>query len=525
MEKTIKQLTDKMRGQRDGFALIPDWLTLNTRTRRFFYALTLLYGIYVLPILLADRYYQDDLTRSLRGVTGWKNDGRPLTELIMRYLCGGLPINDISPLPLLLSILFLSYTVTLYCKRNLPDADTIYPYLYVGLAVIVNPFMLSTFSYEFDCVTMIIALCAAMLPYLLPDRVAAWKTFLFSGTMCLLILLTYQPCSGVYICLCMLELLFMIHAASIDWLRLIMRACALCASVFIYYFFIMNRYIPDSGWQPDSYRLSFGSGVSPISAFLQNYNEFFILVHQYTAGVPRKVALLTIILIIGGMSVIFVSLFKKLTGIHRIWQILYVLVLPVLALTGCLLPLLALKPTFFTISAHTLIALCGFTMWAGIMLYFLSRKFRLLTLLLTIPCLLFCFSFSYSYGNASKSQKQYEEYMAYNIVHDIETLNADGQYHYLTVDGDMPYARQTAMLCGKYPLYPHLVPVYISNSSYLGGALLSHYMQEDLEFTDLTEEENALIETGSPAIENAVYTCYTNNDKIIICFSGQSYKE
>lgn len=521
MNKTLKQLSDKVAGLKKGGALIPDWLIVNSKTRRFFYALSLLYGLYILPVLLADRYYQDDLTRSLRGVTGWENDGRPLTELIMRWLCGGLPINDISPLPLLLSILFLSYIVTLYCQQNLPDNDTIYPYLYVGFAVIANPFMLSTFSYKFDCITMVMALCAALIPYLLPERTVLWKTFCFSGIMCLIILITYQPCSGIYISLCMLELLIMICTTSINLPRLIIRACALCTSVFIYYFFIMKRYIPDSGWQPDSYRFAMGSGVSPISAFLQNYNNFFILFDRYTAGVPRKIMILTAVLVVGGMFVIIISLYKKLTGIHRIWQILYVFCLPVLALTGCLLPLLALKPTFFTISAHTMIALCGFTIWLGLMIYFLSKKSRLLTLVLTVPCILFCFTFSYSYGNALKSQKQYEEYIVYHIVHDIETLNADGQYHYLSVGDGMPYARQTAMLCDKYPLYRDLVPVYISNSSYLGGALLSHYTQEDLAFTDITQEESDLIAAGSPVIQNAIYSCYINDDKIIICFSGQ----
>ncbi len=523
MNKTLKQLSDRFGIRPQNISLLPDWLTLNAAHRRFFYALTVLYGIYILPILLTDRPYQDDLTRSLRGVTGWTNDGRPFTEAIMKWFCGGFPVGDISPLPLILSAVFLSYTLTLYVKRNLPDSDSLYPFLYVGLAVIANPFMLSTFSYQFDCVTMIISLCAAFIPYLLPDNCALWKTFSLSGLMCLLMLVTYQPCSGVYICLCMLELLFMIHAASVDLTRLVTRACALCVSVGFYYFFVMNRYIPNSGWQPEAYRFAMGSDVSLFTAILQNYNSFAALVREYTAGVPRILLLLAAAYGIGGMSVSLMTLIGKQTGIRRIWQILYVLCLPALTLLGCLLPLLVLKPTFFTISSHTLIALCGLGTWLGIMMSFLSQKIGRLMLVFALPCILFSFTFSYTYGNAMKSQQQYEEYMACNIVHDIETLNADGQYAYLTVEGDMPYARETAMLCDKYPLYRDLVPVYINNSSYLGGALLSHYMQEDLEFTSITEEDAALLATGQPVIKGTVYSCYLNADKIIVYFHGEIF--
>ena len=98
---------------------IPDWLIPDKKDIRLFHALTLLLGLYVLPIILADRYYQDDLSRSLRGVTGWNNDGRPLTEQIIKWLCGGTPIGDIFPLTLILSVILLAYVLTLYIRHNL----------------------------------------------------------------------------------------------------------------------------------------------------------------------------------------------------------------------------------------------------------------------------------------------------------------------------------------------------------------------------------------------------------------------
>lgn len=58
----------------------------------------------------------------------------------------------------------------------------------------------------------------------------------------------------------------------------------------------------------------------------------------------------------------------------------------------------------------------------------------------------------------------------------------------------------------------------MENSSYLGGALLSHYMQAELQFADMTPEDKMLLETGSPILHNAIYSCYCSQDKIIIHF-------
>lgn len=108
--------------------------------------------------------------------------------------------------------------------------------------------------------------------------------------------------------------------------------------------------------------------------------------------------------------------------------------------------------------------------------------------------------------------------MTYNIVRDIDTLNADGQYHNLTINGEMPRSRELSMLCEKYPLYRELIPVYITNSSYLGGAQLLHYLQYDMEFSSISEEEMKAVEGTVPILSNNIYSCYTYEDRIIIRF-------
>lgn len=152
------------------------------------------------------------------------------------------------------------------------------------------------------------------------------------------------------------------------------------------------------------------------------------------------------------------------------------------------------------------------------MLCFLPRRFDKLTIILLVPCMLFSFTFSYTYGNALKSQARYEEYLTYQIVHDLDSLNSDGQYQYLTIHGKAPRSPETEMLCAKYPLLKHLVPFYITNNDYIGGALLQHYLSYDLAYENMTEEVEALLQADTPVVHNAVYDCYTDVNTIIIDF-------
>jgi hypothetical protein len=208
---------------------------------------------------------------------------------------------------------------------------------------------------------------------------------------------------------------------------------------------------------------------------------------------------------------------------HQILGSIYTICLPVFVVLSSLLPLLVLTPSNFAISAHTLIVLCSFGLWAGIMLCLSASRFPKAVILLLIPFALVHMGFSYTYGNALKEQKNYEEYVTYNIVHDIETLNSEYEYQYLTINDYAPQSPELQMLCEKYPILPNLVPTYVTNNSYLGGALLQHYMQEDLEFTSLTQEDEEIMESSEPLISNSLYNCYINGDKIIIQFREASH--
>lgn len=457
---------------------IPEWLMIEPKDKSLFLRLTVLYTIYILPIILANRSCYDDISRSLYGITGWNNDARPLTEKLVTWLCGGFPIGNVSPLPLLLSVLLLAYTMTLYVKRYLPDTKRTAPALAIGFFVMANPYFLSNLSYQFDCITMTLALCAAILPYVMPANIKFFQIFLFSFFMCMVTLTTYQPCCGVYIGLWLIELFFMLFESRINLTRLLIRSAACGLSVLVYKYAILNHYIrPANGsWQTSAYQFAWRTEAGVFSAIKTNLQTFLQLIKEYQQGIPRVLLLLFGILVIFGMGCTAKQLLcLKKTIYQKIGSLIYLFVLPIGILFGSLLPLLVLTPSLFSISAHTLICLGSMALWAGIMLLFLYHNIPRLTTVLFLPCLLFGLTFSYTYGNAMTSQKQYEEYLTGCIIHDVETLNADGTYRTISIAGSTPRSPETARLSDKYPLFRRIVPSHLSGSSYISGAMLMRF--------------------------------------------------
>ena len=114
--------------------------------------------------------------------------------------------------------------------------------------------------------------------------------------------------------------------------------------------------------------------------------------------------------------------------------------------------------------------------------------------------------------------KNYETYLVYEIVHDIETINTEGTCNSLSIIGTAPKSQQLQMLCSKYPQFNELVYVYISNDSWIGGAWLYHYMQKNIPYRELSEEEQASLVEKNPICSNSTYNCYMIGDTMVVQF-------
>lgn len=494
------------------------FIKLHDRGRKTFVCLILMFGAYVWPIIWADRYYNDDLARAFMGETGWNGDGRPLTELLMKALCGGMPLADISPLPLILGIGILAYVLALYAQRNLDEDGHLFPQICGLFFLIMNPFLLSNLSYKFDVLSMLLAFGAVFLCYALPETWGNWKISLCSFFLCLTALSLYQAVIGAYLGLFLIDLWFGKIKQEINIGEKIVRLFSLAAAGIIYKVTIASYFVSKDDWRAGASQYISELNRESLLLIRNNVINLCVTVKNDISGLPLLPRLLVFIasavMICWNIAGIWM---RKREKKKVLWSLFY-LFLPAGIFFACLLPLALLE--ILRINSRTLISLSVFTLFLGLLLSELYRKKKTVAAFIIVLCVLSSYVYSYAYGNALESQKNYETYLGMNIVRDVEKINSRNEYVKMTIDGAAPRSQVVQRLCEKYPQFSEIVPVYITNDTWIGGVWLYYFMQHNLGYEEMQEKDYEVVQTETPVEENSVYSCYVNGDKIIVHFNS-----
>src|SRR5690606_25506540 len=107
--------------------------------------------LYIFPLLLANKYYSDDILRYAAG-GGWSMDGRPVATIIMKILSGGEKIKDLFPYTLIIGALLLALSG--YCISYVSELEKNKKYKLSALLLLVSPFMIENISYRYDVLTI-----------------------------------------------------------------------------------------------------------------------------------------------------------------------------------------------------------------------------------------------------------------------------------------------------------------------------------------------------------------------------------
>ncbi|EMH2394531.1 TPA: glucosyltransferase domain-containing protein [Proteus mirabilis] len=148
--------------------------------------------IYILPILLGNYNYIDDLNRMHLGY-GWDGDGRFAATWAMQFLSGGFYITDIYPYSLIISSLILVYSASIVSEMlDIPKNIRVF----TNLFFLVSPYTIESLSYRFDSIPMSLSVLLATIPFLYIEK---RTTFFFVSLISLnLCLLTYQSNFFIY---------------------------------------------------------------------------------------------------------------------------------------------------------------------------------------------------------------------------------------------------------------------------------------------------------------------------------------
>ncbi len=496
------------------------WYQLDRRYGILYIKLAVLSLLYVFPVILANVYYNDDLARSLYGATGWSGDGRPLGEALMLFLCGGEPVSDIAPLPLILSVFLLSYVLVLYARANLDSVFDETFLLCILLFVITNPFAVVNISYRFDCIIMFSALSLSFLIFAMPDTLPGVWLFICSFLAGAAVMSLYQAVIGLCIALFIIHLFYAVLGAEKAAVSGAWRMAGIGAGAIFYKLVIAGRYVSSTDWRYEASRVV-GFAPESVKIVLDNIVNACRYIKGYVAGISRVNQVSLILFCLGSVGAVLYLYIRDRhkKGVVRTGGILFLLVSPVLAAVSTFLPLMVLSA--LTMRSRIFIAFGVSLLYVGIMLLCCCRKYgklRRAAIALTAVCVFFHFTFMYSYGNALKSQDEYQKYLVYHIAHDLEEINGEGSFQTVSFAGQPPKARQVQKICLKYPFMNELIPVYLDNDTWIGGAWLYHYLQYDLTIGNMEESDWEVVQAGESALNNSVYSCYLNGTRIIVHF-------
>ncbi len=497
------------------------WFKLDKKYLELYLTICFFSLLYIFPIILADIYYLDDMARAYYGATNWSGDGRPLAERLILLLCDGYPVTDIAPLTQIMAVFFLSYTLTVYARENMQPFSGRFMVVVVLLAIITNPFAMSNLSYRFDSIFMFIALGIPFLLFSLPKGISKIIFSFISLILCVVAMSMYQPVCGMFIALSVIDVVFAVMN-SVDKEILKKQVCIIAGvgiGAIVYKVTIANIFIlkDENNWRyvaSQILELNFNF-VSVVAANIKNCCKY---IYYYAIQISplNKLALTFVVLF---TTMVFSFQYQK-----RNWQdgnrsairTIMIALSPLMVFIATFIPLTVLSS--LRIKSRIFISFGAFLFFMGILLLHCSGKWRRIINVAFIICIFSHYSYMYTYCNALKSQNEYEKYLVYNIAHDLETINSKGDYSSFVFIGSTPKAKQTQNILSKYPFFAEIVPVNFGNSTWIGGVWVYHYLQGGLVLGEVNENDQQIIDSEDPILENTIYSCYANNEKIIICF-------
>jgi len=161
--------------------------------KKSLYITLVLSVLYVIPLLLANYNYLDDLGRNHAGY-GWQHDGRFISTLLGKIWSLNNLIVSIFPFSLLISSVILGFTGFLICRILGIENDK--KVKWSSLLIITAPTFLGNLVFKFDILPMSIALLLITLPFIFYE--SKLKFFIVSVVTIFLSLGLYQNGATVY---------------------------------------------------------------------------------------------------------------------------------------------------------------------------------------------------------------------------------------------------------------------------------------------------------------------------------------
>lgn len=414
--------------------------------------------LYVLPIVLANVYYVDDMGRLSLGY-GWDGDGRILSNIITEALSFGNGIISIFPYSILLSS-------AIFVIAGSIVAEMLFENKYIkaisSLFIVTSPFMLENLSYRYDSILMAISVLSSIIPFIFRFN---YKLFFPISIVCLLIsFCLYQTSTMAYfsVTLCLLIKQCLNKGKAFD-LKLCIN-CLICFSIsYIVYSFLINSLeinMQRSGFIPFN-----NEGVDIILSRLGSYESYYNIL--YISGFKYAIWPCIIIALLS-----FINFILKGGGVGRLLLVvIYLFCSAVLTM----MPNLVISTAWVT--ARTFICFPFLIISLFIIIDSIKTPLFIAQIKLASAILLVSYSFFLCsiYGATLKNNDDYSDFIAQSVSNVIMKDSNESTYKVM-ISGVRPLSVKTRTAFNAIPFINILVPNYMVQGSSWGIADLSRYI-------------------------------------------------
>ncbi len=425
----------------------------------------------LVPILLAGRPCNDDLARSVLGSYGWVDNGRYLSNILMRALqLGASRATDIAPIPQFLAILALGYSGVLLVRRF--EIASIPLGILVTLPLGTQPFFLQNLSYRFDSVTMAAAMLCSVSAIAAHDR--RWRNWLLGSVALLATFNLYQPAFNVFLVLAIFEIAFEIGRERTS--RVVVRLAAwrfsqaIIASVAYKLFFTSG--IKD--WVADHGETIHSLDALPVVA--ANSLGFLRYLRDSLGG--RLASIFVIVTLVAAVPMIVL-------GIQRAWRArarsmadatarsIFLLLWPVLGLLAAVGPMLLLVDPIF---APRVFPAIGALICAALIAAAHSGPRRIAFIAGSI-CLVVSAITAGAYSSAAGEQMKFEDAIASTMQDDLAQLKSSAHVSRYALVGSAGYAPAAQHAISQFPIVGQLIEPYLAQDRFFTKSYLLHFRQ------------------------------------------------
>lgn len=407
--------------------------------------------LYILPIIIANSQYYDDIGRAVYGYFSWGMDGRPLSDLFFMALNIGAPATDIAPYPQIISIFLLSTLSYIMHLHFNPEQR--YGWL-LFTPVFLNPFLVQNLAFRFDSFTMTLSIIAAAIP-LLTLRSGGYKSLLCSAFFVLCSLCFYQASLSIFVAMVCLYIVYEVknnEKAKVIILKSGIAAAGMLVGYLIYSKVVVPIFVTSD------YATSYNKTIGSFSDLQTNISYACEVLNSLITGPAWNIFSILFTLSFIGMTALIFSILKcKSAAFDKSIKIAIVLI-SILVVALCIPgPGLALKG--MPIGPRVFVS---FGMACSLLLTFVSFlpfKNNIITNALAVVLIVFSFSFMATFTNASTSQNKLTERVMGGLITDIDKIGY-AQVTTLTIDGKPPYTPQAERAVSKFPLLKQMIPNY-----------------------------------------------------------------